>query len=586
MNADFSKYVHDRLNDSNIVSSVEKQLVSSVDQYDLTDTVKLLYIKKDYLVIYEASVKLESTPKRVTIDRIGEDTPHSLSTLLNADIKIKKERESLFSYSISESTWLYDDYFSKYLNLNSILDELKSLFTSLGICSSDTVLICENEFNGPIVEYILQSIAKKCITIFAPSDDVSINGRIQLNKSILTRNIGVNFPMNTIWGLISNKENIYVPLDESTLSSIFYQNIIWRNLLGSLSDIDKSVVEIAGYHCRLIRLTPYIDCYGNIFISVYSPLNKHCHNLLIGGPGMECLNQSENYPENNVALSKEKVPESDENKTLNTKEDKGYRRSEAKNKHQLNGSKGGSSTKSSENISSSKANSSLHQSKNRFDTHKEIIFMEETIKIGIMESQISQATNVDKLRAMLETVENVFRRIARVERIVTDTNIWITEDSSRRGKMLYENMLNFVRKFMIKGQNVYELHREVFDEIVKLANDNKAAAKQAKTYLSSCQEMRLLEIIDLDWNTNYNPYADPVIGERVLKLYKDGISFSIITNDADAKIRWVNALQQLEKHTNPENRRAFPPCILSRDLYSLYLLRGKLILRLKHLENK
>ncbi len=203
-----------------------------------------------------------------------------------------------------------------------------------------------------------------------------------------------------------------------------------------------------------------------------------------------------------------------------------------------------------------------------------------------MESQIPQATNSYKLRAMLETVENGFRRIARVERIVTDTNVWITEDSSRRGKMLYDNMLNFVRKFMIKGQNVYELHREVFDEIVKLANNNKAAAKQAKTYLSSCQEMRLLEIVDLDWNTNYNPYADPVIGERVLKLYKDGISFSIITNDADAKIRWVNALQQLEKHTPPENRRVFPPCILSRDLYSLYLLRGKLILRLKHLENK
>ncbi len=586
MNTDFFKYVHDRLNDSSVVSPVEKQLVSSVDRYDLTGSIKLLYIKKDYLVIYEASVKLESSPKRVTIDRIGEDTPHSLSTLLNADIKIKKERESLFSYNISESTWLYDDYFSKYLNLNSILYELNSLFTSLGICCLDTILICENEYNGPIVEYILQTIAKKCITISAPSEDVSINGRIQLNKSILTQTIGVNFPMNTIWGLILNKENIYVPLDDSTLSSIFYQNITWKNLLGSLSNIDRSVVEIAGYHCRLIRLTPYIDCYGNIFISVYSPLNKHSHNLLIGGPGIVSLNQSENYPENISILSKEKDPESDENKVLTSKEEKGYKSSTDKNKHQLNGSKGGSSTKISENITSSKATSPLHQSENLFNTHKEIIFMEETIKIGLMESHISQATNADKLRAMLETVENVFRRIAKVERIVTDTNVWITEDSSRRGKMLYDNMLNFVRKFMIKGQNVYELHREVFDEIVKLANNNKAAAKQAKTYLSSCQEMRLLEIVDLDWNTNYNPYADPVIGERVLKLYKDGISFSIITNDADAKIRWVNALQQLEKHTPPENRRVFPPCILSRDLYSLYLLRGKLILRLKHLENK
>lgn len=586
MNAEFFKYVHDRLKDSSIVSSVEKQLVSAVDQYDMADTVKLLYIKKDYLVIYEASVNIESSPKRVTIDRIGEDTPHSLSTLLNADIKIKKERESLFSYSISEGVWLYDDYFSKYLNLKSILNELSSIFTSLGICCSDTIIICENEYNEPIVEYILQTIVRKCITISAPSEDVSINGRIQMKKSVLTRTIGVNFPMNTIWGLISNKENIYAPLDDSTLSSIFYQNITWRNLLGPLSNIDRSVVEVAGCPCRLIRLIPYIDCYGNIFISVYSPLEKHSHNILIDGPGIECLNQSEKYPEDVSTLSKRKLSESDEDKPQTSIEEKSYRNSKDRNKHQIIGSKGGSSSNISEIIASSKANSQLHQSENMFNAHKEIIFMEETIRIGVMESQIFQTTNADKLRGMLETIENVFKKIVGVERIVTDTNLWITEDPSRRGKMLYENMLNFVRKFMIKGQNVYELHREVFDEIVKLANDNKAAAKQAKTYLSSCQEMRVLEIIDLDWNTNWNPYADPVIGERVLRLYKDGISFSIITNDAVAKIRWVNALQQLEKQTPPENRRAFPPCILSRDLYSLYLLRGKLIKRLKQLENK
>ncbi len=586
MNANFTKYVKERLQNPNVESSVEKQLISAVDRYDLEGTVKLLYLYRDSSVLYKAYVSTESTPKRVTIEEIGEDLPHSISSLLNADLKAKRGRSSLFSYDVASGKWVYDEYFSKYLNLGNVLSELFTLLKNWGFNNSDTVIIFENYYNEPVVEFALQTLVKKAINAIGHDNDVSIKGRVHIKKSLLTQHIGVNFPMDSIWGLITNKENIYVPLHGSSLSSKFYHNHTWENILGDLSHIDGYVVDVAGCPCRLLRLSPYIDCYGNIFLSVYSPLDKRSNYLLIDGPGVECLNQSENYSKsrNSTVSGNEDLSNAD-NRQLPVFNEKPSINSQTRSKRPKISSQNESVSSSSEESILAKENTDIKQSDNLFHSHKEIIFMERTIRIGAMDSQIPKAS-IGKLKGMLETIEAVFKEIAGVERIVTDTNLWITEDTSHRGKMLYENMLNFMNKFMKKGHNLYELHRQVFDEIVKLAIQNKAAAKHAKTYLSDCQERRLLEIVDLDWDTNWNPYADPIIGERVIKHYKEGTSFSIITNDADAKIRWVNALQQLEKEISPENRRTFPPCILSRDLYSIYLLRGKLIARLKQLENK
>lgn len=128
-------------------------------------------------------------------------------------------------------------------------------------------------------------------TIFIDSNstDVSVKGRIDIHPLLLKNAVGIVFPLDTIKGVMLNKNEIYVPLDSITLNSTFYGRMIWRDLLGELSVSSENDVLIDDVSCRLIRLTPHIDGYGNLFITINSILDRESITRLIDGPGLSHL---------------------------------------------------------------------------------------------------------------------------------------------------------------------------------------------------------------------------------------------------------------------------------------------------------
>lgn len=544
MNTIFQEYISDKIRNPIHVSIVEKDLVFMADQSNLSGNINMMYIHEDCITAYSCFVNTQTRPSKISIRSVGDETPHDLKRQLKADRRTKAERDSLFALEAGTGRLLFDDYLSSCSSLHALLGYLRDLFAQIDLPQAGTLIVKSPFYQDIPLRYVLESLTSDTIFIDNDSANVSVKGRIDIPPLLLKSSVGVVFPLNTVKGIMLNKNEIYIPLDSQTLDSAFYGRMTWRDLLGELSAPSENDVLVGNVACRLIRLTPYVDGYGNLFITIHSILDRQSITRLADGPGLSHVSAIAPKPH------KERQPEIPDTVSA-TSEVPPAKKSPVKS-------------------SSSSNNNSFV-----FD--------------GVIIAWKNIETNLPKMKKEeikkhLSMLNKIFEKMTSGERIVTDTNLWISEHPKMPKQMAYRKLIEYMYSLMdANNGQVFELNKNVYDEIAKLADNDVAASKEAKRFLLDYLSLKCVEFPEIELVRKQRAYADEPIGHRINQLYSEKKKFSILTNDTDAMVRWVAGLRNMEKSLEESGRGPFPPYILCRDLQRAFLLRGKLIRQLKNI---
>ena len=501
MNETFRKYIREKIKNPKISSEIEKDLIFAADKFNLTGNVTLMYIYEDILNIYRCKVNTKVTPSRVSICHIGEDIIHGLKEVLRGDEKTKRTTGSLFP--------------------------------TLDFSDAECLIIVNCAYPDYPLRSFLQSLSPR--TYFVDNkEEILTKGRIEISPDLLKRKISLPFPMNTLKGIMLNKEAVFVPMTTTTLTSTFSGTFTWGELLGDKTDFDGSFVEIEEEKCRPVKILPIIDGFGNIFVTVRSLLDNKNRTSLIGGPGKESSKISDSRSGYEKKVPKKKSDRDD------------------------------------------------HDRVDRSLDIDSIVFEQKEIPVKRIESDLP-LMNEKKIKGYINVIDNVFKRMASCERIITDTNVWVTEIKKHSKQMAYINLLEHLVKWFKKG-TIYEICPAVYDEISKLSDRDEGASKSAKNLILKYQNLDRVDMLNLGLLRDKKAYADEPIGYRVQQLYIEKKKFSILTNDTDALVRWVAGIKEIERNSDGREGSTIPPYILCRDLLRLYSLRGKLIARLNKIK--
>lgn len=603
------EYIEKRLKDSKAVSLVECDLLATIDRYHLSGHVKVIYIEESRYEVYLADVNANASPVRIKISSEVIEGNHQLKNVLGGNPETRRQRDSLFSYDPSIDRLLFDDYFKWFDGLESVFNTVDSFLTAAGIQLDDNIIIGKTIYTEKAFLYILEQKTAGVMHSAYNGEELSTLRRIEIDNSVSQAKIGVTFPMNTVLGLMLNRKDIYVPIDDITLDSEFCNGVSWRRLLGGLAEESEKDVAINGMRCRLLRLTPYVDGFGDVFIDVWSPLDRRLRHVLVLGPGYDMKfgcdtissEQLQFASEVNSRSQLDELPQNEpEASPMNQSEEffQSQPESDAQSqpevtlKSQQKEKPQGGHKKKPDSHSKKPDGKKLDKpdSKNYGKYHQEPLLSEDSMVLldgsEFQWKKINEQIPSMSLKEIDRTftiIDNVFKTLASSERIVTDTNLWVTEFSTRPREMAFGEIIDHLRRRKDRNKEmVFELISEVYDEIDKLDKRNTAAAHKAKNMILSYQKLDLLETPNLKLKIDAKAYADEPIGHRVLQLYEDGVKFSILTNDTDASIRWRSGLKEKQRDLN---RHSLPHMILCRELHTLFRMRGKLIARRRQLDS-
>lgn len=294
MNLDFKKYIRSRLDNPRLVSDAEKDLIYAADFFDLSGKLKLVYVRAKNLVVYDCNISKDSNPSRISILSIGEEVAHGFGAILYTDEVLRKQRDSLFSLNPSTGHWMFDSYFLQYCQLDSILHALSDEVKQVGISSMDKLVVVDKDMCHIPLRYTLQTLASKVCFLPGRGSEVNSGKRVGISDETGKSPTGVSAPLDTLTRLMQNGKEIYVPLHSSTLNAPFYGNFTWAHVLGKLAGRSSSDVVIQSVPCRLVRITPIVDAYGDVFVTVHSVVDGKSRVCLIAGPGLEVERTSVN----------------------------------------------------------------------------------------------------------------------------------------------------------------------------------------------------------------------------------------------------------------------------------------------------
>lgn len=611
MNPAFTDYIKNKLRNPRLSSRAERALLATADKFGLAGDVKMLTIDGPSLCIYSCHVNSEKSPSRISISGIGEELTQDAFDF-SRHIG-PKGINSLFAEG-ENGEIIFDDYFLQFDGVRDLMENLSKCFSAIGISNADTLAVVAPQPLSMAVKYSLQTLSARACFITDPDPATSTEGRIEIHPSLRKSSIGLPAPMDTVAGIMKHRKAIYVPMHEATLDAIFYGNMTWRRLLEGLPPADECLVEIAGIACRMVKLHPTIDAYGNLFLSIHSLLDHKSLTVIIDGPGLVLTIQPQaptQQPDPGTETAEEKQPLPEETSTVQQQKEEAHKPQQQKEEahkpeqQKQEGHKPQSQKPETHKPQSQKEGPQKPQQRKE-ETHRPkterknppvsnqngacleegtVVFDRKIINWKKISAELPEM-NLPQVNKTLEDIQNVFRRMSCGKRIITDTNLWVTEEHNNPGHMAYRKLIDYLSSLLdpAKGE-VFEIDHNVYDEINKLAANNVAAAKEAKNVIARLQALGIADLPELGLSYNAKAYADEPIGYRLKQLYADNRAFSILTNDTDALIRWRAVLAKIDRERNAANP-SFPPNILCRELQCLFSLRGKLINHKNKLNNK
>lgn len=560
MSTRFQKYINNRIANHKIISLPETHMLEAIDRFGIKIPTQLVYVDDDKFELYNAIINSNVNPSRFSFIDSGKEIRHCLKEILPCDEKIIRQLDSLFVESPDGTNIIFDTYFAKYLDLHNLLNRINSEIDNLNLDKNKLTIVVASPYTGHIVRYAFQQAVGNVLYIEPNNETVNAKGRIEISRSLTATHVGASAPMDSVLGLILNKQNIYVPLTEETLDSSFYKNTSWRDLLGDFAILSDSDVVINGTPCRLIKATPYIDAFGNVFINVFSVLDNHGINKIIEGPALT----------HQDSLSKQK-----------NKDEKGQNANNCPVKNK--------SSEPTEKKTVNNHNSKLAPKKRRdgsyiqnTDTDNEIVLFDKSSILWKKVEQKIPEMQISEIDRIIKRINGVFEAICSCDRIVTDTNLWMTEYPIGSHRMAFLKLIEYIiSKFNPKRDQVFEIVPEVYEELNKHDKNGTAASHKAKDVIANLLAKDLVDLQGLTFEQHKNAYADIPIGDHIMDLLSHNVKFAVLTNDVDASIRWR---QNIKEAIIKKGRNSMPPMMLCKNLQKLFEMRGKLIARKKEIK--
>ena len=257
-------YVSEKIKNICATSQAEHKAVFAVDKCSGMSELTLIDITENSYTLYHCKINRNTEPSKIKIDFISEDISHSFSRMLSTEITDRYTREWNKLFVEKNGKLYYDDYCDRYLCPESLLADIRNEFEVIkNKVRTDVVAVCSDYIQFKPFRYVLEQTFHNHIIIDAESG-VSLNGRIDIDMTLQKTKVGIgNLGCNLIRAIKLN-EPIYVPLCEETLSSAFFEEITWRDIV----DHAPVAAEIEGVGMAVITLRFSIDAYQNVFVSV------------------------------------------------------------------------------------------------------------------------------------------------------------------------------------------------------------------------------------------------------------------------------------------------------------------------------
>lgn len=553
MSTRFQEYIENRIVNHKAISVPEKHVLEVIDRFDIGSKAVLIYVDDVKFEIYDVAINGSARPSRFHFDGVGKEIPHRLGELFQNYDERGKQYDCLFVESREDAKIIFDSYFNKFLDIDKLLNEVNNEISNLNLNVDDHIILVNGSNVNRLLRYAFQQKAKRIVCLEPQNEQINIKGRIEIANSLSSNRVNIIAPMNTVLGLMLNKNNIFIPLCEDTLDSLFYKGISWRKLLGNFANTSQSDIYINHTPCRVLKITPVIDAFGNLFINIYSILENRGVNRIIDGPGKTMSESAERRPKRNK-------PQTEETSKPQVKKTESISSQRAEPKKRKEGS--------------FRQNTSIDDEIVLFDKSS---YPWKNVEQRLADMQITE------VESNIKRLNEVFDAIYSCDRIVTDTNLWMTEYPVGSRQMAYLKLIEFITGKFVEGRNqVFEIIPEVYEEINKHDRKGVAASHKAKAIIGKYQAKDLVDLRGLTFEQNPKAYADTPLGYHILDLLTHGVKFAVLTNDEDASIRWR---QNIKDENTRNGSNDMPPIMLCRNLQKLFELRGKLIVRKKELKN-
>ncbi|MDE5882527.1 MAG: hypothetical protein K2H60_12425 [Muribaculaceae bacterium] len=277
----YHRYISERLRQKRAFpTEIEKAIVAAIDCNNAKGCFDLLYFTGSECYHCVCSVHPENGRYQILQLRGLKHTLLDIyaSDAINLDTATKYDH----AYIVVDGSLYYDPYydlaFPELQEYNSKLEvamgELKSLDHRVS-----TVFLAGEFCYLKAIMYTVQKLIGGCIKVDVPLS-LNLKSRFMFSRHITRDPFNISIEKTTVNQYIgSNKLDLYIPIDNRILDSLFWKLITFRDLIP-----DGCVkCEIGGVECYYLDLTFEIDGFNNVFCKTNDGVG-HSSYLLVYSP--------------------------------------------------------------------------------------------------------------------------------------------------------------------------------------------------------------------------------------------------------------------------------------------------------------
>jgi hypothetical protein len=244
----------------NFLIGEETIVRKAIASYAIIGKFTLMHIKTETCYMYECETDDEGL--RFRINSFGRYS-HQLKEVFGANLDSETLKKYSLAYFYQDEKYGYDEYYN---NLCPKLAEhnkaIQQSFCNLPTEWKEPSLLCiDGDFSKyPSVIYALQKNARKIYSMRLKSfQNESYDPQPWFPKDIKEK-IATNGSV-TLFDCLNKSQNIFVPLENSSLDSTFFRGIKWSDIMPNMN----KDCNICGVDCKCIWLKVEVDGFQNIF---------------------------------------------------------------------------------------------------------------------------------------------------------------------------------------------------------------------------------------------------------------------------------------------------------------------------------
>lgn len=272
----YVNYLEAKLSRPDFISPMEMDGVSVLDKYPDIGDFALVSISVKSFFIYSYTVKVLNGKKCFTISRMTDYKHEPKSILEDTDESfIDKINNAYFRNPSTGEITLDASYEKDIPKIGKINDALNAALQGVSEIKGIPVFLKEKDkkegdgdsgvgyAQNNALMYHLQRVSGHVVRKVQKSERANIIGRLYIPDELMSSKVNIRPNDLAVGNLLSKspKVQVYVPLDDNTLDSVFYENTTWRQIIGSeIPDCEMSGVQI-----KIVKLCFIIDGYQNVF---------------------------------------------------------------------------------------------------------------------------------------------------------------------------------------------------------------------------------------------------------------------------------------------------------------------------------